>query len=342
MKKLLVLCIALFSAAFVYSQQSSASSSVVQFLMPKTAYIGDRCELKYVFHTDADLFGEKGSGNKSSSIELETQIPVFISEADKCLVQSVLLEHTSYEYTLTIKFIPWKSGLLDFGAFDLAGLVRLSQKKDGAGSVFLIDINPVTINSIVEKTGITSLRPAMGPMVVPGTTYILIILGILFLICSFALGYLVLKLPVMIAFYISTKQQRYIKRQTKKTIRQMSRLLKQKLNDNDFCQKLSDLLRGYLAFRFDQDFMILTTGRLYSKFESLACGQISTSKEAAISNVIEVFQRCDYIRFAKGSLDSKREPAVLYETVLAEGERGLLFNRCCDALKIFMNDGEEQ
>ena len=129
MKKvfLLLFCFVL-SGSFCFAQnlasKNSSSNSAVQILMPKNVYVGDRCELKYVFHTDVDLFENKISGTDIKTLELLTDWPAFNKMSEKCLVYRVVLEHIGFEYTLTVFFIPWQTGVLDFSSFDLSNLVR--------------------------------------------------------------------------------------------------------------------------------------------------------------------------------------------------------------------------
>ena len=171
-----------------YIQELFAQNSgVVQILMPKTVYTGDRCELKYVFHSDADLFSDNITGQVTSFMELNAQWPSFDKFSDKCFIQNVELERSGFEYTLTLSFIPWKAGVIDFAAFDLAGLIRytVDPEKPGTGAVFLIDFEPITVNSISEKLGIDSIQPSSGPAVVPGTVWILAVLAFVFIaVCA--------------------------------------------------------------------------------------------------------------------------------------------------------------
>jgi len=337
-------CVAFFLGAILfcsYSQKKS-SSLPVQFLMPKTAYIGDRCELKYVFHSDADLFSNVLSDEEISTLDLDTNWSGFSKQEKNCFVYKATLEHIGFEYTLTLYFIPWKSGTIDFATFDLAELVRKSQGKDEEGAEFLVDLESVHINSLVEKLGVTALRPSRGPMILPGTAFILVVLSVCFLIFAAVLVYIAIRIPVLLLYFASTKEQRKLKKLKKNILNTLKKLLRSKKDDEYFCQKLSFTIKDFLTRRFTSDFDVLTTGMYYNKFEEISCGSLSERQNQAVTDVIEVLQRCDYIRFAKGSIDSRREPSSLYETVLGEGERKLLVNRFINALDIFSKEENEE
>lgn len=329
--------------SFDYSSSVSANSSLstMQILIPKNPYVGDECELKYVFRTDADLFNDSLAGQKTESLKLSTDWPVFNALSESCLVQSAVLEHLGFEYTLTIRFIPWKSGEIDFKAFDLATLVRFSQNRQSSGASYSIDISPFAINSLTQKLGVTSLRPSKGPMVIPGTTFILILLALAFFVAVGLLFYFILKLPFIFLYFVSTRELRKIKKLFKKTERRFNKLLKSKKDDENFCQTLCEEIRGYLCNRFDSSFAVIATSAIYQKFEDFTCGTLSESQEKAVGELVEVLHRCDYIRFARGSIDSLRKPASLYEPVLGEGERKLLVNRALNAVHIFSVEQEE-
>ncbi len=335
-----VLSALLFCVCFyVFSQVNS--NSVMQIMMPKNAFTGDRCELKYVFHSDADLFSDKITGKKTSLLELAVDWPVFESQSEKCFVYRAVLEHTGYEYALTLYFIPWHSGIIDFPPFNLSSLVRYSQSLEEGGAVFNVDLSPVEINSLVEKLGVSSLRPSKGPFTLPGTTFILILISFVFLAFAALVVFVSFKIPLLLVYFMSTKEQRRLKKITRQTCRLLKKLLRSKKDDEFFCQHLSAVLRDYLCIRFTDDFKILTTSRYYEKFEQIAVGQLTEVQNNAVMDIIEVLQRCDYIRFAKGSIDSRRQPSSLYETVLGEGERNLLVNRCFNALEVFSTDQKE-
>lgn len=340
---LAVLCALVFTAgAAAQSSGVQSEHGAVQILIPKTPYVGDRSELKYVFHSDADLFSDKITGAQTTSLELDCSFEAFANLSDKCLVQKAVLEHTGFEYSLTISFIPWKSGTIDFAGFDLERLVRRAQKLDDSGAAFFIDFAPITIYSIAQATGTTVMRPSKPPMAVPGTTFMLGIIGAVSLVILLPLIIFIIRLPAFLIYYASARDHRRLRKLKKQTDKNLAKLVKEYKNqsDYDFCVELKRLLRNYLCARFDESFKSVATGSLYSTFEKFALGSLNESQETAVNELYTVFQRCDYICFANGSLDTKRQPASMYEAVLAEGERELMTKRARKAIELF--DVEEE
>ncbi len=332
MKKVFLSLCAFFFTLSLFAQNENSS---IQILLPKTAYTGDRCELKYVFRTDVDLFGNSAEEKTIQSLELTTDFAAFNKLEQKCKVYRATLEHSGFEYTLTVFFIPWQSGIIDFQPFDLAGLVRKSLNTNTSSSVFAVDFAPVTINSLTQKMGVTSLCPSKGPMILPGTTFLLIVLAACVVACLAVLIFILSKIPYFVSCLILGRRRRQLKKSYRQTERLFKRSLKQKIDDTQFCQQISTVLRLFLSERFDSDFMFLTDDRLSFKFEEITCGSTDELQTLAINDVVEVLQRCSYIRFAQNSIDSKKLPRPLYETELAEGERELLVRRCLEAARIF-------
>ena len=323
--------LSLFSLSPVFAQ----NSGVVQILMPKTVYTGDRCELKYVFHSDADLFSDNITGQVTSFMELNAQWPSFDKFSDKCFIQNVELERSGFEYTLTLSFIPWKAGVIDFAAFDLAGLIRytVDPEKPGTGAVFLIDFEPITVNSISEKLGIDSIQPSSGPAVVPGTVWILAVLAFVFIAVCAVIFLIIIRLPDLLRLTANSRAVFRRKRICKKTVKLLRKLLKSKKSDMEFCQELKDIVTDYLCSRFDKGFNVLTTKEIYIKFREICCDSLTENQEGAAQCFTEVLSRCDYIRFAAGSIDAARQPAEEYEASLKTGERKRLVNLCIDAVE---------
>lgn len=340
MKNIAIAVLAAFLVrAIAYAQ------SPMQIMMPRNAYTGDRCELRYVFSTDAELIHDGSSSDRLDSVELDTASPVFRKEADKCMVYRAALEHIGREYTLTVYFIPWYPCDIDFGAFDIAFMARKAQKIDGAGEPFIIDLAPVAISSLSEKLGAKAAMPPSGPMIVPGTVFILASLAIVLLVAIAFAVFVIIKAPLLATYFVMAREQHRLKKLLGRTKRLLRKLLKANSDDDSFCQSLSSIIRDYLCGRFSSGFASLTTGEYVQKFDEICCGAIPNKVESVVMDIVEVMQRCDYVRFARGSLDSLRQPAALYEAALGEGESNLLVSRCIDAVSVLgtftMEEGEK-
>lgn len=320
-----------FINAFLFAQ---IENSNVQVLIPKMVYIGDEAELKYIFHTDADLFFNKDPENEVSSLELNTDLSVFKNIEDKCYIKAVRLDRGNYDYTLTISFIPWYVGVIDFEPFDLVNLVKKSKNIEKVSSSYVIDFAPITINSLIKNTNTASLCPPAAPLVVPGTTAILLVFFIVFVIVVTIIIWVVVRISKIRFIFNDYRFTRYIKKLNKRTLKGLRKILKKTEHENDkiFCEKLVNLIRSFLCKRFTEDFNYVTTSHIYSQFEEFSCGKIESNVIDSVQLIIEVFERCDYIRFAQNSIDSKRQPASLYETVLGDGERELLVNKSQKAI----------
>lgn len=325
-----------------FAEKKTSQTGTVQILLPKTVYVGDRCELKYVFHTEADLFENEIFGSKLTSLDLLTDWPVFNNLSEKCLVYRVSLEHTGFEYALTLFFIPWQVGQIDFSSFDLSSLVRASLKRPETAAGFFVDFAPVTVNSLAEKLKVSSPPQAQGPVTVPGTSFLLILIAAVFLLISGAAVFLLLRIPYFLMLLVLAGKNRKIRKAYKLAVKKINRLLREKIDDDEFCTRLLSSVREFLCLRFDEEFSSLTCTHFYEKFETFACGSLSETQNQAVANLVEVFGRGDYVRFAKGSVDSFRQPSSLYEAVLAEGEREILVNRCLESLKIFTFSQENE
>ena len=55
----------------------------------------------------------------------------------------------------------------------------------------------------------------------------------------------------------------------------------------------------------------------------------------------DIFRRADYIRFAHGSLDSRREPAKVYAAELQPDERSVIIANSRTIIKAFETGGED-
>lgn len=325
-----------------FSEKMALESGVVQILLPKTVYVGDRCELKYVFRTEADLFENEIFGSEITSLDLLTDWPVFNSLSEKCHVYRVTLEHTGFEYALTLFFIPWQVGQIDFSSFDLSSLVRASLERQETAAGFFVDFAPVTVNSLAEKLKVSSPPQAQGPVTVPGTSFLLILIAAVFLVIAGAVVFLFLRIPYFFMLLVIAGKNRKIRKAYKLAVKQINRLLREQTGDDEFCTRLLAYVREFLCVRFDEEFSSLTCSHFYEKFESFACGSLSENQNQAVANLVDVFGRGDYVRFAKGSVDSFRTPASLYEAVLAEGEREILVTLCLESLKIFTFSQENE
>ena len=199
-----------------------------QILVPKQVYIGDKAELRCTFSTAEKIQAE------GFCSELD------YSQYDIKNVQ--LLPSGNNYYTLTITFIPWRTGEISLPDYSLS--------VEGAGSSesFIIHFNPVSIVSITEKDSITTLRDSASPLLLPGTIYklygslvaliIILIIGIRLIVKHKDVAFFVKNL-ILAARNNSNRR---------KTIKQLNKLVKNpQLADNDAAAEIQKTMRTYLG-----------------------------------------------------------------------------------------------
>jgi len=153
MKKLSVLISLLLTLVI-----SSSWGENIQLVMPKLPYIGDTVEIRYIFHSDANLFpGDFEKGN--AFLELRRDYISFASQENDFTLKACSLEKISSEYTLTLTIIPWKAGFLQISPFNLTSLVLFSQnlQEEKSNSIsgqsipYIITLSPLEIKSLLAK-----------------------------------------------------------------------------------------------------------------------------------------------------------------------------------------------
>lgn len=309
MKKIFLSIILLLSVFSVFSQ-----SEIKQIVLPKRIYVGDTAQLHYTFRSGVDFFP-----NEEQLVEkklIPEKFPFSVDNENFTILNAVL-QRNGPLYTVVITFIPWKPGYLDFSAFDLYSLVF------GNGNVaFELDPEAIEVASVLQNEDV-SLRPFAAPLLFPGTIYFVYAALIVFLIL----------VAVGIQFAIRWQEfsakmkerqtvRRYVK-SSKRALRQLKKLEKnsQKINDIAFCTAIQKIFREYLTVRFGINFFALSTNQFVSAFNKATGGVLEGFVVDNLEAIVEIFMRMDYIRFAGGSLESKRLPEKTYKACLQEGER---------------------
>nr|MBQ2234077.1 hypothetical protein [Treponema sp.] len=199
-----------------------------------------------------------------------------------------------------------------------------------------------TVSSILTKGVESSMVPPVPPLLIPGTTYFLygfIILFIVFLIFFFRLLFNWSKLVGKIKNY---KLKKTYAQNKKFTLKQLKKLEKKysKMSDKEFCTELVLIIRNYLKVRYGQSFDSIPTSKLMKEFNKLTADTMSDSAIENVEELISVFYRADYIRFAAGSIDSKRLPVQEFSAELQEGEAKKLLNQIRKIINCFEGEVE--
>ena len=312
------------------------SAENLQIVMPKIIYIGDTAEVRYIFHSDAEIFGKSFPLTENTSISLRTDFHFFKANESNFTVTSADIRRTGSEYTLTINIIPWKTGFCVIPPFNLASLVRFSLESEygietHSAIPFIVSLSPIEVKSLVQKTGNNSFMPQSGPLTLPGTTLFLVIIAIVSLILFSALVFVILHLPGIARFIDNFTYLYSLKRNSRKTIKKILLLQKDSAkipSDKDFAAELQHILRIFLKKRFSTDFSSVTSAKIPLLFTQIMGGSLSEKQENCVNTLLEIFNRLDYIRFAENAhfLETDKTDGINERISLAERSIRLIEN----------------
>ena len=329
MKKLLILfCISICVSAAGFTEDDTT-----QVVMPKTIYVGDRAELRYTFRSAVDFFADMNDSVLSREIALKS-LP-FETDTDDYTILDASLERNGLLYTFRLFFIPWNTGSIDFPMFDISAAVY-----GGAAAPFIIDVQSVEVSSILQDQDEAQLRASMGPLLLPGTMYALYFAALLSVILLIVIFRLVVKRESVRDAYKTWKLLRLYAKNAKELYRSLKRLERagKKIDDAEFCTELQQLIRRYLDFRFGYRFSAVSSPAIMDTFEKIMAGAMSEKTQSGAMSLAAVLRRTDYVRYARGSIDSKKEPAEEFAADLKADERSSLIRIVRDAVERFEGD----
>ena len=329
MKKLLILfCISICVSAAGFTEDDTT-----QVVMPKTIYVGDRAELRYTFRSAVDFFADMNDSALSREIALKS-LP-FETDTEDYTILDASLERNGLLYTFRLFFIPWNTGSIDFPMFDISAAVY-----GGAAAPFIIDVQSVEVSSILQDQDEAQLRESMGPLLLPGTMYALYFAALLSVILLIVIFRLVVKRESVRDAYKTWKLLRLYAKNAKELYRSLKRLERagKKIDDAEFCTELQQLIRRYLDFRFGYRFSAVSSPAIMDTFEKIMAGAMSEKTQSGAMSLAAVLRRTDYVRYARGSIDSKKEPAEEFAADLKADERSSLIRIVRDAVERFEGD----
>ena len=326
MKKLLIF----LSLAISVTAVCFAQSDMTQVVMPKTIYVGDTAELRYTFRSAVDFFADMSDAVLSREIALKS-LPLQ-TDTDDYTILNASLERNGLLYTFRLVFIPWNTGTIDFPMFDISAAVY-----GGAAAPFIIDVQSVEVSSILQDQDEVQLRASMAPLLLPGTIYALYIAAVLSTALLIALIRLIVKWQSVCEAYATRKLLRAYAKNAKELYRHLKRLERagNKIDDAEFCTDLQQLIRRYLDFRFGYRFSAVSSSALMDTFERVMAGTMSEKSQSGAMSLAAVLRRTDYVRYARGSIDSKKEPAEQFAADLKTDERASLIRIVRDAVERF-------
>ncbi len=283
-----------------------ASFSVQQILIPKKVYIGDQAELRCTFNNpNTEL---KQLVNKESNGQ--TELSLVSLESSDYDIKSVTLSSVGVDYyQLSVNFIPWKTGELQFPPLTIDG------------TDLIIEFHPVQIVSLVstDSNNATTLRDTASPLLLPGTTYKLYGALTALIIILIILIRIIIKRK-NIQFFLETKRlQRKYKKNKKQTIRAL-RQISDETSDSETAALIQKIMRNYLEVRFDYPFTNATTSELMKGWQKVTGGLLSDSKEEAFCDITACFIRTDFIRYSKGTQFNANEKSELIQKLIGRIE----------------------
>ena len=329
MKKLLIIfCISICVSAAGFTEDDTT-----QVVMPKTIYVGDRAELRYTFRSAVDFFADMNDSALSREIALKS-LP-FETDTDDYTILAASLERNGLLYTFRLFFIPWNTGSIDFPMFDISAAVY-----GGAAAPFIVDVQSIEVSSILQGQDEAQLRESMGPLLLPGTMYALYFAALLSVILLIVIFRLVVKRESVRDAYKTWKLLRLYAKNAKELYRSLKRLERagKKIDDAEFCTELQQLIRRYLDFRFGYRFSAVSSPAIMDTFEKIMAGAMSEKTQSGAMSLAAVLRRTDYVRYARGSIDSKKEPAEEFAADLKADERSSLIRIVRDAVERFEGD----
>ena len=279
-----------------------ASFSTQQILIPKKVYIGDQAELRCTFNSpNAEL---KQLVNSGSNGQVKLSLVSF--ESSDYEVKDVTLFSTGVDfYQLSVTFIPWKTGEIQFPPLTIDG------------TDLLIEFQPAQIVSLIstDSNNATALRDTAAPLLLPGTSYkIYGALTALIIILIVIIRIIVKRKSIQ--FYLNTKRlQRKYKKNKKQAIHAL-RQLANETSDSDTAGQIQKIMRNYLEVRFDYPFTNATTSELMKGWQTVTGGLLSDSKEEAFGDIASSFIRTDYIRYSSTTQFNENEKTELIQKLI--------------------------
>ena len=349
LKKFLRLLAALTACAFYcaaafcqnsFESVSDNASELSQTLIPLEVFIGDEAELRYSFRSAVDFF-------PNADLAMEEEIDVskfpFKTMLDTITLKSAFFSRDNMEYSISIHFIPWRPGVIEFPPFDLFSVLSLNEKDKNKNISYSIVFDPIEIKSIVEKTNLREMQPQSPPFIVPGTTYIIFAIALAAALLFALLLRALIKFGDIKRWLTHMKIMRSYRRNSAVAVKKIKRLLKnKKTSDIEFCAGLQNITRTYLAFRFDYPFESSSARGMRDAFLKICVGEIPPVIDNSVQDLTAMLIRTDYIRYAHDSIDSQLYPPAEHQAKLAANERKSLCSMLLKAISVFESDGASE
>ncbi len=237
-------------------------------LIPQEIFIGDQAAYQYRFNVALN------EGN--AVLELpDSELPL----SPDMTVNAVRITVTPGEVAVQISFIPWKTGTVSFPAI--------------VSGDFAIQLPPVRIASILDRTGITVLQEVRPPLLVPGT---------MLLLYGLALGSLAALLVSITMFiklrrwYLKSAGKHSVERHSREALKKLRRLERavSRTALDPWYAAFQQLVRQFLSGITGVAMTACTTPEVTRHLEVLEDGR----DERVLNGFAELLAATDVIRFA--------------------------------------------
>ena len=277
-----------------------------QILVPKKVYIGDAAELRCSFNSPNLTLKNLV---KNGTVELPL---LNFENTEDYDIKSITLSPAGIDfYQLTITFIPWKTGDLQFPSMAIED------------TDLILELKPVQIVSLISTEGNNTayLRDTKAPLLLPGTTYKLYGTLSIFIVALIILIRIIVKRKSLM-FYINNKRLLKKYKKNKKQTIKLLKLLSKKTEENDKydSEMIQKIMRNYLEIRFNYPFTKTVTSEIMKGWQTATGNILSEKKEEAFCDIASVFIRTDYIRYSKNGSFSIGEKKELIEKLINQIE----------------------
>ena len=335
MKKLLA-----FLLQFFLVSSLVLSEDVKQIIVPLEFYVGDSVQLRYSFDSSVDFFAiADPTSVKNDTLSLSPLQPAFVSPEMEYSVKEVSLQRYGSTYTIAISFVPWIAGTINFPPFDLYDYCKdASAVQEGASSSFVINLEPVTVRSVLENTGDIGLREPVAPLLVPGSVIFIWLFFIILFVFLVLLTWILIRFHYVIANLLAIKDKIGFRINYWKACKLLKK--SKKLRGRIFAIEWQSIMRDYLSYRFHTPFDSIATANIFSTISDTSGGMLDLSVEDAVINLVSLFRRTDYIIFAHDSLDSKQMPRKDFRAEFSNEEYDSLIEKSVNTLRAMeVHDG---
>ncbi len=308
-KKKCLCLLTLFFIIGIYAQTLSIS--------PKEVYVGDEAEIRFSFEWNGELF----SNHEEQLVHVIHSSSIEESLDNSYTIKSLQLFPSHNGYELSIIVVPWKAGTLNLEPFDLATLFDINTTS------ILIDIPEIEIQSILAQVHEKEIRAPLGPVIIPGTTYILVVIVIILFVLCLLIVIILIRFPLIKAWVKSFVGKIWASDNLKKASKDLILLSKHSssLEAKIFAARLSIIIRTYLEGRFYHPFTAEATSSFFTIFDELFAGTTSSKAESFLQDLYEICVRCDFLHYAGNETEKAPLTQAEIESLIERTRQAIIY-----------------